>query len=398
MAVKVGNRVLLLVQNCSMPFDRRMWLIATALKDKGYTVTAISPRGAETDTEKFAKIDGIAIYRFWVPTSKGHKFGFLLEFFCSFWAMLIMCLRVWRKRGFDIIHAANPPDFLFIYGLFFKLFGKKFIFDHHDLSPESYITKFGRKDLLYYIQLTLENLSCKFAGAVISTNESYRQLVIKRHRLPENKVSVVRNGPSLSVLKKSPPNEKLKQGHQFMTGFIGEMAPQDGVDNALKALSIVIKNYRKDVFGVFIGFGSALNDMKNLAKDLGIADNVLFTGWIDDEMAGRYLCTTDVCLSPDPYDEFTDLSTMTKIMEFMFYRKPLVSYDMKEARYSAQEAALYAEPNNVEDFARQIDILLSDSDKRQKMGEFGEQRVLNHLAWERQVPYLLDVYRQCLTG
>ncbi len=396
MEVCCKGKVLLLVQNCSLPFDRRMWLIALSLKENGYAVSVICPLGTETDAEEYAVIEDIHIYRFAVSASMGKKSGFILEYVYSLWAMLLLCFRVWIKHGFDIIHAANPPDFLFFYGLIFRLFGKKFIFDHHDLAPESYLTKFGNKDLFYRIQFVLEKLSCKFADRVISTNKSYRQLVIERHHLDPYKVNVVRNGPSLSVLKKSKPVIELKQGHEFMTGFIGEMASQDGVDNAIKALQLVITKYKKDILGVFIGFGSALNDMKQLSIDLGIADNVLFTGWIDDEKAGQYLSTADVCLSPDLYDEFTNLSTMTKIMEYMFYGKPLVSYEMKEARFSAGNAALYARPNDVESFAEKINLLLEDQGMRNSMGKYGRKRILEKLAWEQQVPQLLDVYNRCL--
>jgi len=200
--VSKKGKVLLLVQNCSLPFDRRMWLIARALKENGYAVSAICPRGTETDTESYVVIDGIHIFRFSVPTSKGAKSEFILEYLHSLLAMLLMCLRVWIKNGFDIIHAANPPDFLFLYGLIFRLFGKKLIFDHHDLAPESYLAKFNKKDIFYKLQFVLEKLSCQFANSVISTNESYRRLVIDRHNLRPDKVSVVRNGPSLNMLKK----------------------------------------------------------------------------------------------------------------------------------------------------------------------------------------------------
>jgi glycosyltransferase involved in cell wall biosynthesis len=297
------------------------------------------------------------------------------------------------EQGFDAIHACNPPDTLFLIGGFYKFFGKKFLFDHHDINPELYEAKFQRRDFLYRLMLALERLTFKTADVAVATNESYRRIAIERGGLSPGKVFVVRSGPDLSRLKILPPVPELKKGRRFLVGYVGVMGRQEGIDGLLQSVRyIVYELKRTDIQFGLVGGGTELAAMQALAKELSVDDYVTFTGRVPDSELLAMLNTADVCVNPDIANEMNDKSTMNKIMEYMALGKPIVQYDLVEGRVSAEEASLYAERNDPKDLARKLVQLLDDEVLRKRMGQIGLERVKTTLAWEHEVPRLLAAY------
>ena len=386
------RRVLILVENLPSPFDRRVWQEACALRDAGYVVSIICPTGKGYE-KKLEAIDGIHIYRYDLPVEASGAAGYALEYAFAVACTFLLALRVLLTRGFDVIHACNPPDLLFVIGGFFKLFGKKFLFDHHDLSPELYEAKFGRRDLFYRLLLKLEYWTFRSADVSIATNESYRRIAIGRGRMPPERVFIVRSGPSLERLKILPPDERLKRGRRYLVGYVGVMGKQEGIDYLLRAARhIVLELGRSDVhFGV-VGGGTSLEEMKTLAAELGVAGYVTFAGRVPDDEMLAILNTADVCVNPDVANELNDKSTMNKVMEYMALGKPIVQFDLTEGRYSARQASLYARKNDAQDLAAKITELLDDPVRRAEMGKCGRERVENQLEWRREAPNLLAAY------
>jgi glycosyltransferase involved in cell wall biosynthesis len=386
------RRVLIIVENLPCPFDRRVWQEARTLMAAGYGVSIICPKGKGYE-KSFEEIDGIAIYRHAQPFEGSGALGYLAEYSWALLAELALSLRVLMERGFDAIHACNPPDMIFLVGGFYKLFGKKFLFDHHDINPELYEAKFKRRDLFYRLMLALERWTFKTADVCIATNESYRQIAIERGRRPPGKVFVVRSGPDLRRLALLPPSPELKHGRRYLVGYVGVMGRQEGIDGLLTAVHhIVHVMQRQDIHFGLVGGGTELPAMQKLAQQLNVADYVTFTGRVPDNELLAMLNTADVCVNPDVANEMNDKSTMNKIMEYMALGKPIVQFDLTEGRVSAQDASLYAARNDPIDLARQLVALLDDERLRQRMGQAGLERVRNALAWEHEAPRLLAAY------
>jgi glycosyltransferase involved in cell wall biosynthesis len=386
------GKVLLLVENNAYPFDVRVRREASALRDAGYQVTVLSPRASGqrwTETT-----DGVSVYRFPPPPGGNGVLSYAFEFGYSTLAMFILALWISIRRGVDVIHAANPPDTLFTIGAVFKLFGKKFVFDHHDLAPETYLSRFQqpRENLISKALRVLERCSFAVADVVIATNESYKQLAVTRGRKRSDQVFIVRNGPPLSF-QPTEMDRQLAARAQHLIGYIGTMGPQDGVDYWLRAVhKMVFTLGRRDFLAVIIGTGDAAPSLHALSKELEVEQYIWFTGRIPDAEARRYLSTVTACVHPDPLSPLNDRSTMNKMMEYMALGKPTVAFDLVEARYSAQDAALYAKPNNELDFATLVCWLLDHPSECARMGAIGRSRVANALAWEFSVPELLRAY------
>ena len=384
--------VLILVENLPTPFDRRVWQEACALRDAGYVVSIICPTGRGCE-RRFEEIDRIHIYRYNLPIEASGAAGYAVEYSIALIWTFALAWRVLLTRGFDVIHACNPPDLFFLIGGFFKLFGKKFLFDHHDLGPELYECKFGRRDFLYRVLLTLERWTFRTADLSIATNESYRRIAIERGRMSTERVFVVRSGPSLERMRRMPPDERLKRGRRYLVGYVGVMGEQEGIGYLLQAARHIVRDLRRiDVHFGLVGGGTSLAEMKARAAALGVADFVTFTGRVPDGEMLAMLNTADVCVNPDVANEMNDRSTMNKIMEYMALGKPVVQFDLTEGRYSAQQASLYARKNDALDLATKIVGLLDDPARRAEMGEFGRRRVENELEWRHEAPKLLAAY------
>jgi glycosyltransferase involved in cell wall biosynthesis len=392
MPSKAPRRVLLLVENLPSPFDRRVWQEACTLRDAGYVVSIICPTGKGYE-KKFEAVDGIHIWRYDLPLEAAGAVGYAIEYAVALASTWLLCWRVLFSRGFDVIHACNPPDLFFLLGVPFKLLGKKFLFDHHDLGPELYEAKFGRRDFFHRLLLRLEQWTFRVADVSIATNESYRRIAIDRGGMPADRVFVVRSGPSLERMKILPPDERLKRGRRYLVGYVGVMARQEGIDLLLQAVQNIVLDFgRTDIHFGLVGGGPALAEMRELARELGIADFVTFTGRVPDAELLAMLNTADVCVNPDVANEMNDKSTMNKIMEYMALGKPIVQFDLTEGRYSAQDASLYAHRNDPFDLAEQLVALLDDPARRAEMGVAGRRRVERELAWPHEVSKLLAAY------
>lgn len=386
------RRVLIIVENLPVPFDRRVWSEATTLRSAGYEVSVICPKGAGAE-EGYAEIEGVHIYRHPMPLEARGILGYPIEYAS---ALLFECLLTWRvflTRGFDVIHACNPPDTIFLIAGFFRLFGKSFVFDHHDINPELYEAKFGRRDVCYRVLLWLERMTFRTADISIATNQSYRRIAMTRGRMKPHDVFVVRSGPNLKRLTPSEAKPELRKGRQFLVGYVGVIGQQEGIDLLLQAIEHTVKIVgRHDIQFVIVGGGPELDTLKAMSESLGIADFVTFTGRVSDEVLLDVLSTADVCVNPDRVNAMNDMSTMNKIMEYMALGKPIVQFELTEGRYSAQDASLYARPNDPEDFAAKIIELMDAPDRRSAMGEFGKRRVTDELSWDREAPKLLSAY------
>ena len=386
------KRVLILVENLPSPFDRRVWQEATALRDAGYTVSIICPTGRGYEA-RYEAIDGVHIWRYHLPAEGAGPLGYLAEYSAALFWTFVLSLRIVFTRGFDVVHACNPPDLFFLIGAFYKLFGKKFVFDHHDANPELYVAKFGRKDFFYRLMLALERWTFRVADVSIATNRSYRRIAIERGRMPPERVYVVRSGPSLERLKVLPPVEALKRGRKYLVGYVGVMGRQEGIDYLLRAAAHIVHRMRRtDVHFGLVGGGTSLDELKALARELGVEDYVSFTGRVPDDELLAVLNTADVCVNPDAATEMNDISTMNKVMEYMALGKPMVQFDLAEGRYSAQAASLYARNNDSADLAAKIVELLDDPERRRRMGEYGRRRVVEALEWRHEAPKLLAAY------
>jgi len=387
-----GRGVLMLVENLPSPFDRRVWQEATALRDAGYTVSIICPTGKGCE-KRFEAIDDINIYRYPLHFEASGAVGYALEYSVALAWTFALSLWVLLARGFDVIHACNPPDLFFLVGRFFKLLGKKFVFDHHDLNPELYEAKFGRRDFFHRLLLRLEYWTFRCADISIATNESYRRIAIERGGMPADRVFVVRSGPSLARLKILPPDVRLRRGRRYLVGYVGVMGRQEGIEYLLQAARrIVLGLGREDVHFGLVGGGTSLEEMKKLARALGVADHVTFTGRVPDGEMLDMLNTADVCVNPDVANELNDKSTMNKIMEYMALGKPIVQFDLAEGRYSARRASLYARKNDPVDLADKLVELLDDPARRLEMGSYGRRRVESDLEWRHEAPKLLAAY------
>lgn len=392
------RRVLIVVENLPVPFDRRVWQEATTLAANDYLVSIICPKGKGYE-QGFEVIDGIHIYRHRLPLEAEGAAGYLLEYSVALFWQFVLALRVFFTRGFDALHACNPPDNIFVIGAFFKLFGRKFLFDHHDINPELFEAKFGRRGFFHRLLLSWERWTFRCADISIATNESYKRIAMERGGMAPDKVFVVRSGPSLDRLQVVPPVPELKQGRRYLVGYVGVMGAQEGIDLLLQSVRHIVRELgRQDIHFGLVGGGTSLGQMRAYAQQLGIDDYVTFTGRVPDREMLEVLNTADLCVNPDLANEMNDKSTMNKVMEYMALGKPIVQFDLTEGRFSAQGASLYAARNDPVDFAEKIMALLDDPAAREHMGRLGRNRVEQELEWRFEAPKLLAAYDALFAG
>lgn len=388
------NRILIVVENLPVPFDRRVWMEATTLKAAGYEISVICPQGKRY-AESYEEIDGIRIYRYPTPPPTTSKLSYAWEFPYCWFQTLKLAGRVWRDGGFDAIHACNPPDTFFLIGLLYKLFHRtRFVYDQHDLCPELYLSRFGGNRSVYFGLLRmLERATYRSSDMVISTNVSYKEHAASVGGFREDDIYVVRSGPKASLLTPVEPREDLRKGKKFLVCYLGVMAPQDGVDYLLRAIRHVVDVVkRKDVHFVLIGSGDSFGAIKQLRDDLDLTDCVEMKGRITDADVAGYLSTADLCVCPDPLNPLNDVSTMNKVLEYMTFGRAMVSFDLKESRFSAADGALYATANDEIEFGEKIIQLLDDEELREKMGGRNRERIQKELSWEHTSKELLKAY------
>lgn len=397
MRESAGKGVLMLLGNDTFPLDARVKRAALTLAGTGYRVSVIAPRGPGEPARE--TVDGVHVYRFREASGAQDFAGYVLEYAVCTLAALALSVRVLRERGFDVVHAHNPPDTFVIVGAVYKLLGKRFVFDHHDLAPEMYDARFGGKGnrAVRAVLALFERASLRLADGVIATNESYKAVQTERGKVPPERIAVVRNTPGFDDPAPVEPDPALRARASALVGYLGHMGYQDGVDHLLRAVRhLVVDLGRTDTLCVLIGRGDAYEDLRRLARELGIEGHVWFPGFVPVADVARYLSTVDVCVVPDPSNPFNDRSTMTKVMDYMAFARPVVGFDLPETRVTAGEAAAYAPPNDDAALARQIAALLDDPARRAEMGAYGRRRILTDLAWDRNRPHLLELYRSLL--
>ena len=407
-----AGKILMIVED-HIPHDKRVFNEAIKLTEAGYKVSVIAKKYPLQTIKEI--LLGINVYRIpWFELFKkstesksrllslflkiATKVGYIFEYFYFTFVASFYSFYVLLKVGFDVIHLHNPPNTLFVIGLFYRALGKKFVFDHHDLSPELFLSRYNSKGGIIYKLLLLEEKIClRSANIVIATNESYKEIDIKRGKKKPEDIFIVRNGPDLNLFKPVEPDLDLRKTKKKILVYIGVMGPQDGVDYLIRSLHILVNEFnRKDFYCVIIGPGDSLDTLRKLREELNLQEFCMLTGRIPFNDLLKYLSTADICVDPNPSNPLNDYSTWIKVMEYMSFSKPIVCYNLKETRYSAQRAALYATPNNELEFAEKIIQLIDDPKLRNEMGEFGKQRVEKELAWNIVSENLLAAYRKLI--
>jgi glycosyltransferase involved in cell wall biosynthesis len=386
------KHVLIIVENLAVPFDRRVWQEATTLRENGVEVSIICPK-MKNYTNSFEVINGISIYRHPLPFEARGFIGYLLEYSTALFWEFVLSWRIFFKKKFQVIQGCNPPDLIFLVALWFKPFGVKFVFDHHDINPELYIAKYNKKGFNYHLMVFLERLTFKTANYSIATNESYKEIALRRGKMREDKIQVIRSGPKLDRLKILPPDTQFRKGRKYLVGYVGVIGEQEGIDLLLESVKHII-SIRSDIQFAIVGGGSDLELLKLLAAKLNLNEYVDFYGRVPDDLMIAILNTSDICVNPDKPTEMNNLSTMNKIMEYMALKKPIVQYDLKEGRFSAQGASLYAKNGDPKDFANKILQLIDNDELRKVMSDLGYNRVIRELSWDFESLKLLQFYDQ----
>ena len=390
-----GKRILIIVENLPVPFDRRVWLEATTLVAAGATVFVISPTGVGHE-KSYEFLEGIHVYRHPLMSDADGPLGYLMEYSMALFWESWLAWKIMIRFGLDAIHGCNPPDLIFLVAIQFRLLGVRYVFDHHDINPELFHAKFGKSSGFFAgLVKVFERLSFSFASVSIATNQSYRRIAIERGGMPPEDVFVVRSGPDLNRLVPVAPVSDWKNGREFLIGYLGVMGHQEGIDLLLEAAShLVHERGRRDIQFVLVGGGSSLEALKKLCDEMHLDDFVTFTGRVPDAVLVEALSTADICVNPDRVNEMNDKSTMNKIMEYMALGKPVVQFDVTEGRHSALDASLYAIPNDPIDLANKIVRLVDNPALRYEMGEYGMQRVRSELCWAKSVQPLIACYKR----
>ena len=388
--------ILMIVENLTVPIDRRVWQEATALRDSGYTVSVICPKGAQY-TKTYEVLEGIHVFRHPLPFEADGAIGYAIEYSWALFWEFALSVRAYFKVGFDCVQACNPPDLIFIIGAFWKyLFGKPFLFDHHDINPELYEAKFGRRGAFHRLLLKLERWTFATADASIATNETFRSIAIERGGMDPRRVFIVRSIPDLSRFKAAEPEQRLRNGRRNVVGYVGIMGAQDGVDLLIEGMAHLVNvQGRRDTQCVIVGSGTELDRLKAMAARHRIEDFVTFTGFLSGKPLLRALSTFDVGVIPDPKNGYNDKISMNKVFEYMSLGIPFVLFDLDEGKKVAGDAALVATNNCPLDLARQIARLLDDGALRAALSQTGKARAKALLRWETERAQLLAAY-DCL--
>jgi glycosyltransferase involved in cell wall biosynthesis len=397
MDAKSRTSICIIVENLPVPLDPRVWKEACALRDAGYEVSVICPKGPGHESSR-ETLEGIDIHRHWAYRASSSA-GYIFEYAAALFAEFYLSLIVYARTRFRILQACNPPDTTFLIALFFKLLGVRFVFDHHDLSPELYSSRYLDSGLLFRLVCLAERLSFRFADMSLATNDSYRDVAISRGGMKSERVFVVQTCTDLSEVEGATMNPDLKNGRPHLVVYVGIMEPQDGVHLLLESIRYLVQNkHREDTFFAIIGWGTELARLKVLASEWGLDSFVTFTGRLPHEEVGPWISTADVCVAPDPSNPLNDKSTMIKILEYMAYARPIVMFDLPEGRRSAEGAALFARPNDPVDFAAQLETLLENESLREQLGRTGRKRMEDGLNWDAQRKKLIDAFETVANG
>ncbi len=389
--------ILIIVENLTVPLDRRVWQEARTLKEAGYTVSVVCPKGGKY-TAPYEMLEGIHVFRHPLPFEADGALGYVLEYSWALAWEFALSVKAYFKVGFDVVQACNPPDLLFLIGGFWKyLFGKKFVFDHHDINPELFEAKFGRRGRFHKLLLWLERLTFQTADVAIATNDTFKEIAVRRGGMPADRVFVVRSIPDLSRFRRVSPNLALKNGRANLIGYVGIMGAQDGVDLLITAMdNLVNTNGRRDVQCAIVGSGTELPRLEAMVAEKGLQDYVTFTGFLSGQPLLEAFSTFNIGVIPDPKNTYNDKISMNKVFEYMTLGIPFVGFDLIEGRKAAGEAALYAQNNDPVELAAKMARVLDDVDLRGALSEEGASRARALLKWESERARLLAAYELAL--
>lgn len=389
--------ILIIVENLTVPVDRRVWQEATTLRDAGYTVSVVCPKGGKYQ-DSYEVLDGIHVFRHPLPLEADGCLGYAIEYSWALAWETALAVKAYFKVGFNVIQACNPPDTIFILaGLFKLLLGIPFVFDHHDINPELFEAKFGKRGFFHRLLLTLERWTFRTADVSIATNETFKEIAVRRGGMDPDRVFIVRSIPDLARFKRVTPREDLKKGRKHLIGYVGIMGAQDGVDLLVEAMAdLVVKRGRQDVQCAIVGSGTELERLKALATERGIADYVTFTGFLSGQPLLEAFSAFDVGAIPDPKNTYNDKISMNKVFEYMTMGIPFVSFDLVETRKIAGEASLYAADNSPASLAARMASLLDDEALRAQLADVGKARAKAMLRWETERAQLLAAYEMAL--
>jgi glycosyltransferase involved in cell wall biosynthesis len=391
-----AGRVLIISENAPVPADRRVWNISRTLTAAGWEVVIACAQGPDRDDAPYEVLEGIEIHRYPLRPAAS-TLGYAREYGQALWRLRKLVRKLSSERRFDVVHACNPPDLLLLAARSLRRQGTRFIFDHHDLVPELYRSRFGRgEDLGYRATLRAERVAYRMADVSLATNGSYARVAVERGGMDPEDVFVVRNGPDLTRFRPVPADPAWRRGRAHLISYLGIMGPQDGVDHALRALA-ALRTMREDWHAVFVGDGDALPAMRALADELALGDHVEFAGWRGDDDIRLILSSSDVCLAPDPPSPLNDVSTMIKIPEYMALGRAVASYALPESRVSAGDSALYAAPGDPDSLGRCVAELLDDPARRERMGAMARERIETELSWQHSEGALLAAYARVLS-
>ena len=388
-----GRHILIVVENLPVPLDRRVWLEATSLVQAGYEVSVISPMGRGW-VAPYEVIDGVHIYRHTEPPeAHSGAVAYAREYGHALWHWFRLARVVWKRQPFQVIQGCNPPDLIFLLAIWYRLWGVLYMFDHHDVCPELFEAKFGKRGLLYKIMLIWERMTFATATVSMATNGSFREIAMRRGKMAPEDVFVVRSAPRIETFLPGPGDTGYRKGAAHVMGYVGVIGQQEGMDLLVQAAEHLIKTLgQTDVHFVIVGFGPTVGEVKQDVADRGLEAYFTFTGALYGNDMLEALNAVDIGVSPDPKNAMNDISTMNKVMEYMTLEKPVVQFDLTEGRVSAGEASLYARANDPVDFAQKIDTLIRDPQACARMGELGRKRVLEDLSWAHTTPQLLAAY------
>jgi len=394
-----NQKILIIVENLTVPLDRRVWQEAQSLKDAGYTVSVICPKGGKY-TAAYELLDGVHIFRHPLPLEAEGAAGYAIEYASAIFWEFVLSVRAYFKVGFDVVQACNPPDLIFIVGGFWKyLFGKPFVFDHHDINPELFEAKFGKRGLFHSLLGVFEKITFKVADVSIATNDTFKEIAIRRGGMDPSRVFVVSSIPDVSRFRRMESLPALKKGRKTLVGYVGIMGAQDGVDLLVEAMEdIVVKRGRRDIQCAIVGSGTELERLKAMSRDKGLEDYITFTGFLSGDELMRTLSTFDVGVIPDPKNTYNDKISMNKVFEYMSLGIPFVGFDLVEGRRMAGDAALYAERNDPRDLAERLGMLADDSQLRDELADEGRVRAKSLLRWDEECRRLLQAFDLALAG
>lgn len=391
-----GRGVLIIVENLPVPFDRRVWQEATALREAGYGVSVICPRGKGHEAA-YECLGGVHIYRHSLPVEGHGAPGYLAEYSIALFWELWLSFKVRRRHGFDVVHACNPPDLIFLVAAVHKLlYGAKFLFDQHDLNPELYEVKFGRKGMFHTLLCFFERMTFRLCDASLATNETFKEIAVRRGGMAPERVRVVKSYPDLARFRVVDGDPKYREGFAWLAGYVGIMAEQDGVDRLVEAMAHMVNDLgRSDIGCLIVGEGPVHASLKELAARLGVEDHVRFTGYLGGDELLRALNALDIGVIPDPPNACNHKLSMNKVFEYMSLGLPFVQFDLEQAGKEAGEAALVVKDVSPEALARGMIALIEDGEARQRMSAYGRARAMREFQWANEKSALLEAY-ECL--